>query len=155
MSDLFPKEHLGYTAVSQFLIGFFRMSIPNFAQADWTADLGRQIKTARKRCKYPQQKLANALGVSSESLRLYEAGKVPVSLETLRIIVHELQSSFAIGEMTISPSSFAPVVSVAPAEQAAFDFYNEYHYVGATVRISVSKERFQVAGYLPPKVANG
>ncbi len=131
------------------------MSTENSMRLNWTADLGSQIKQARKRNKYPQQKLADALGVCSETLRLYEAGKIPLPLEALRIIVYELKATFKLGEITIAPSSFSPPTAEPAAEQTAFEFHNEYRYVGVTVRMSVSKEGFDMTGRVPPKIVNG
>lgn len=129
--------------------------MPNSSPSAWQAKLGKQIKEARKERKYPQQKLAKALGVCSETLRQYEAGKISLPLEALRTIVHELRATFQLDGITISASSFPPIRPTDTAEQTAFEFHNDYKYVGMTVRMSVTKEGFELTGYEPAKAANG
>ena len=103
------------------------MSMPNSSPPSWQAKLGKQIREARKERKYPQQKLAEALTVCSETLRQYEAGQISLPLEALRTIVHELGATFQLDGVTISASSFPPRKSKEIAEQTFSIFTSTTH----------------------------
>ena len=127
--------------------------MPNSMPPTWQIKLGKEIKTARLERKYPQKKLAAALNVRREMIRLYEKGKTPPPLAALRQIAQELRTTFSVDGIVL-PSPAAPSQPEKIVKQKSFDFQGEGTYVGATVRISVSKERFEVTGYLPDKAVN-
>lgn len=116
----------------------------------WQIDLGREIRAARKKRNYPLGKLANALHVDRETVRLYETGQVAPPLPALRMILQELEAAFTIQGTGVSVSNLPPVPGPQQlSEQTSFDFRGEY--VGVTVRMSVSKAGFDISAAYPGK----
>lgn len=116
----------------------------------WQIDLGREIRAVRKKRNYPLGKLANALDVDRETVRLYETGQVAPPLPALRIILRELDAAFTIQGTTVSISTLPPAPEPQQVgEQTSFDFRGEY--VGVTVRMSVSKAGFDIIAAYPAK----
>lgn len=111
----------------------------------WQTILGEKLRKARKDRGYPLGKLAKALGVSRETVRLYETGETPPRLPALRIILQELDAAFSIDGTEISLSTLPPPSPpLEVREQGSFDFKSEL--VGVSVRIAVSKEGFEIRG---------
>src|SRR5664280_106260 len=108
--------------------------MPNSMPPTWQIKLGTEIKTARLGKKYPQKKLAAALNVRREMIRLYEKGKTPPPLAALRQIAQELGTTFSVDGIVVPPPISSPPQPEEAIKQESFEFRGEGTYVGATVR---------------------
>jgi transcriptional regulator with XRE-family HTH domain len=105
--------------------------------SSWQISLGAQIRAARKAKRVKQMTLAAKLGVNRETVRLYETGRLPPSLESMRIIIDELKTEFTVDGCYIGPSTI-PAVSqepTPPVEQMEIDFDHQFVYRRAVVSV--------------------
>ena len=90
----------------------------------WTHQLGEEIAKARHRAGMSQADLKNAIGVSRQTIGLYETGKVPPPFETLAKIAAAVRADeFVVDELHVrfSRNGMRPAAEIIP-QQLSLNF---------------------------------
>jgi transcriptional regulator with XRE-family HTH domain len=100
----------------------------------WMQQLGEEIAKARRKAGKTQEELEKAIGVSRQTIGLYERGKTPPPFETLASIANALQADQFVVEdlhITFSRNGRRAALESLP-QQMTLNFDKDG---GATVRI--------------------
>jgi len=101
----------------------------------WKQQLGEEIAKARRKAGMTQGQLEDAIGVSRQTIGLYENGKTPPPFETLASIASALGvDQFVVEDLHITFSRNGARPAVVP-QQLELDFDKDG---GVTVRIEPS-----------------
>jgi transcriptional regulator with XRE-family HTH domain len=101
---------------------------------DWKEQLGEEIANARRKAGMTQEELEEAIGVSRQTISLYERGKTPPPFETLASIARALNADqFVVQDLHITFSRNGTKLGMETLpQQLNLDFDNKG---GVTVRI--------------------
>jgi transcriptional regulator with XRE-family HTH domain len=105
----------------------------------WKQQLGEEIAKARRRAGLTQEELEDAIGVSRQTIGLYERGKTPPPFETLAIIATALKADqFVVEDLHITFSRNGKKAGPEPVpQQLKLDFDTNG---GVTIRIESTAE---------------
>ena len=101
----------------------------------WKESFGANIRKLREDAGLSLRAVSDAVGVTPETIRQYELGRVPDADKLVRIAVALNASEFVLDEFTLSVAQKStPEVRERP-EQLSLDFSAEYTASKATIRI--------------------
>ena len=118
----------------------------------WMADLGGQIKEARKSRTMSQEELAEKVGMHRASIIAYESGNGNPEFRVVAKIAAALEKEFNVLGCTIGPKDV--IRRLPPAEQLCLEFDRDHTFLAKlTIRPSSKSVSITTVAQLSDKLA--
>ena len=101
----------------------------------WKEEFGIELRRLRKEAGETLRTLATKVGVTPETIRQYELGRIPDADKLARIAVALKRSEFVLNDLRISVAQKGKEQQPSKPEQLTLDFTAEYAHSSATIQI--------------------
>lgn len=101
----------------------------------WKEEFGANIRRLREEAGASLRALGKAVGVTPETIRQYELGRIPDADKLARIAVALKTSEFVLNDFRITVAQKGAIQQAPKAEQLTLDFSAEYTTSKATIQI--------------------